>query len=28
VRTGGAGERIFNICWVASIPILLIAHAH
>ena len=28
VRTGGSGERIFNICWVASIPILLIARAH
>ena len=27
VRTGGAGERFFNICWIASIPILLIARA-
>ena len=27
VRTGGAGERFFNICWIASIPILLVARA-
>lgn len=27
VRTGGAGERVFNICWVAGIPAVLIALA-